>query len=162
MSSDRVLRTPPERTKELVIVRRRMGSGRHETHGGIWKIAYADFMTAMMAFFLVMWLLSATDKQTIAAVANYFNPVKLSDRVTSPKGLRDMDSGARGKENAPRESLSPHENGNGDPRSEGSFQPSHPEEMLFRNPYGILEQLAETVEARPNSKSTRVNRGEAL
>lgn len=46
------------------------GHGGH--HGGAWKVAYADFVTAMMAFFLVMWLLGA-DEETRAAIAHYFN-----------------------------------------------------------------------------------------
>ena len=40
-----------------VIVIRKKTKGHHEEHGGAWKVAYADFVTAMMAFFLVMWLL---------------------------------------------------------------------------------------------------------
>ncbi len=47
-------------SQPLVIVRRRR-SHDEEHHGGVWKIAYADFMTAMMAFFLVMWLINAAD-----------------------------------------------------------------------------------------------------
>ena len=46
-------------------------------------------MTAMMCFFLVMWLINAANEQTKAAVASYFNPVKLVDRNTSRKGLED-------------------------------------------------------------------------
>ena len=43
-------------------------------HGGAWKVAYADFVTAMMAFFLLMWLLSTTDEQTRLGLADYFSP----------------------------------------------------------------------------------------
>lgn len=42
-------------------------------HGGAWKVAYADFVTAMMAFFMVMWLVAAVDKETRAAIFDYFN-----------------------------------------------------------------------------------------
>ena len=74
--------------QEIVIIRRG-GHGDHdEHHGGVWKIAFADFMTAMMAFFLVMWLISANDK-TRASVARYFNPVRLVDATTQPRGLHD-------------------------------------------------------------------------
>lgn len=73
---------------EIVIIRRG-GHGDHdEHHGGVWKIAFADFMTAMMAFFLVLWLVSANDK-TRASVARYFNPIKLVDATTQPRGLHD-------------------------------------------------------------------------
>lgn len=73
---------------EIVIIRRGRHSEHDEHHGGVWKIAFADFMTAMMAFFLVMWLISANDK-TRASVARYFNPVRLVDATTQPRGLRD-------------------------------------------------------------------------
>lgn len=43
-------------------------------HGGAWKVAYADFVTAMMAFFMLMWLLNATTEQQKAGLADYFTP----------------------------------------------------------------------------------------
>ena len=56
------------------IVVRRKRRGEHDAaHGGSWKIAYADFVTAMMAFFLLMWLLSSTSKSDLAGIADYFN-----------------------------------------------------------------------------------------
>ncbi|AGK59396.1 flagellar motor protein MotB [Hyphomicrobium denitrificans 1NES1] len=76
-------------SQPLVIVRRRRNTD-EEHHGGVWKIAYADFMTAMMAFFLVMWLINAADKKTIVQVAAYFNPMRLTDRFAAPKGLEDL------------------------------------------------------------------------
>ena len=65
---------------EIIIVRRR-GGHEEEHHGGAWKIAFADFMTAMMAFFLVLWIINATDKDTKTIIARYFNPVKLEEIV---------------------------------------------------------------------------------
>ncbi len=76
-------------SQPLVIVRRRRPT-EEPHHGGVWKIAYADFMTAMMAFFLVMWLINAADKKTIVQVAAYFNPMRLTDRYAAPKGLEDL------------------------------------------------------------------------
>ena len=72
----------------IIIVRRRHDDD-HGHHGGAWKIAYADFVTAMMAFFLVMWLINAANEKTKAQVASYFNPVKLTDASTSKKGLNE-------------------------------------------------------------------------
>ena len=46
--------------------------GGHGHHGGAWKVAYADFVTAMMALFMVMWLLASTDQQTRKEISNYF------------------------------------------------------------------------------------------
>lgn len=59
-------------------------------HGGVWKIAYADFMTAMMAFFLVMWLINALNQDQKQVVASYFNPIKLAENAPAPKGLNDL------------------------------------------------------------------------
>lgn len=47
-------------------------------HGGAWKIAYADFMTAMMAFFLLLWLLSFSDEDKLTGIANYFKPADIA------------------------------------------------------------------------------------
>jgi chemotaxis protein MotB len=55
-----------------IIKRRKIVAAGH--HGGAWKVAYADFVTAMMAFFLLMWLLSVTDEQTRLGLADYFSP----------------------------------------------------------------------------------------
>lgn len=50
------------------------GHGGH--HGGAWKVAYADFVTAMMAFFLLMWLLNATSKEQKMGISDYFTPIE--------------------------------------------------------------------------------------
>ncbi|WP_375402199.1 flagellar motor protein MotB [uncultured Sphingomonas sp.] len=54
------------------------GHGGH--HGGAWKVAYADFVTAMMAFFLLMWLLGATDEKARKGIADYFAPTIVSSK----------------------------------------------------------------------------------
>ena len=87
------------KSHELVIIRRRANEDEGGHHGGVWKIAYADFMTAMMAFFLVMWLINSTDKKTLTQVATYFNPMRLTDKRPSPKGLDEPD-GSEGKDSA--------------------------------------------------------------
>src|ERR1051326_8811115 len=56
---------------EPIIIKRVRKSG-HNKHGGAWKIAYADFVTAMMAFFLLMWLLGSTTKGDKKRIADYF------------------------------------------------------------------------------------------
>jgi len=48
--------------KQLIVIKKSKGGGGHAHHGGAWKVAYADFVTAMMAFFLLMWLLGSTSK----------------------------------------------------------------------------------------------------
>jgi chemotaxis protein MotB len=62
-----------EDTKPIIVKKVRKGG--HGHHGGAWKIAYADFVTAMMAFFLLMWLLGSTTKEEKQAISDYFqNP----------------------------------------------------------------------------------------
>lgn len=71
---------------ELIIVRRHEEE-EHEGHSSAWKVAHADFMTAMMAFFLIMWLISVTDDEIRKGVSEYFNPIRLSQGQTELKGL---------------------------------------------------------------------------
>src|SRR5690554_2952393 len=79
---------------EVVIVRRRRGDGDDGHHGGAWKIAFADLMTAMMAFFLVMWLVNVSDKEKIQQIATYFNPMKLNSKTQTRKGVQDEQDSA--------------------------------------------------------------------
>ena len=67
-------------TKKLQpIIIKRVKKGGHAAHGGAWKIAYADFVTAMMAFFLMMWLIGSTTEGDRKGIADYFSaPLKLS------------------------------------------------------------------------------------
>lgn len=64
-----------DKEQPIIVVRKIIKKSAH--HGGSWKIAYADFVTAMMAFFLLMWLLSMLNKFQLMGIANYFNkPLK--------------------------------------------------------------------------------------
>ena len=65
-----------------VIIKRKkvIGGGGH--HGGAWKVAYADFVTAMMAFFLLMWLLNATTEKQRKGILDYFNPTIPVNRIS--------------------------------------------------------------------------------
>ena len=60
-----VMPTPP-----IIIIKKKGGHGGH--HGGAWKVAYADFVTAMMALFIVLWLMSSSSRQIQEAVGGYF------------------------------------------------------------------------------------------
>ena len=65
-----------EESQRPIIVKR-IKKGGHAKHGGAWKIAYADFVTAMMAFFLLMWLLGSVSKGDLKGISEYFNtPLK--------------------------------------------------------------------------------------
>ncbi len=69
----------------VIVVRREEGGGAGH-HGGAWKVAYADFVTAMMAFFLLMWLLNATTEEQRRGIADYFSPTNLMGRSVSGSG----------------------------------------------------------------------------
>ena len=60
--------------ENAVIIKRIKKGGHGGHHGGAWKVAYADFVTAMMAFFLLMWLLNATTEDQRKGLADYFSP----------------------------------------------------------------------------------------
>ena len=64
------------------IVIKRVKKGGHGHHGGAWKIAYADFVTAMMAFFMLMWLLNATTEKQRKGLADYFHPTIAVSRIS--------------------------------------------------------------------------------
>jgi len=166
-------------SQPLVIVRRRRNSDEPH-HGGVWKIAYADFMTAMMAFFLVMWLVNAADKKTIVQVAAYFNPMRLTDRYAAPKGIEDLAEtesrpsegkskkgfekpllDSKEKRQADRESKenigsakddAAHESSAG---SGGKSAKDMQEVALFDNPGNLLEKLAD--EARGSQLTTEAS-----
>jgi chemotaxis protein MotB len=74
--------------RPIIIRRKKVVAGGH--HGGVWKVAYADFVTAMMAFFLVMWLLAAADPEQRAAIFEYFKNPSMQDG-TSPKAAPGQD-----------------------------------------------------------------------
>ncbi len=76
------------RNDEIIVIRRpdEEVAGKK---GGAWKVAHADFMTAMMAFFLIMWLVNATDEEIKKSIANYFNPMNLMAAPTNARGIMD-------------------------------------------------------------------------
>ncbi len=72
-----------DKTQPIIIRRIKKTAGGH--HGGAWKVAYADFVTAMMAFFLVMWLVGIASKEQKAAVSEYFkNPSAVEGTAAIP------------------------------------------------------------------------------
>mgnify|MGYP002148532564 CR=1 FL=1 len=79
--------------RPIIIKKVKKGHGGH--HGGAWKLAYADFVTAMMAFFLLMWLLGSTTKGSLQGIAEYFqNPFKVA--MSGGEGSGDANSVIRG------------------------------------------------------------------
>lgn len=133
---------------EIIIVKRH---GDHEDghHGGAWKIALADFMTAMMALFLVMWLINSTSKEQKQSIAQYFNPVKLAEVTPDRKGLSDPQNA--GSDSAKGDAAKPDSEGGeaerGPDKASDKTPPAPPgsrtrEAALFQDPYAVLAKLA--------------------
>jgi chemotaxis protein MotB len=70
-----------------VIIKKVKGHGAHGHHGGAWKVAYADFVTAMMAFFLLLWLLNVTTDVQKRGIADYFDPTVASTSASGAGGV---------------------------------------------------------------------------
>ena len=72
-----------------IIIKKIIEAGHGGHHGGAWKVAYADFVTAMMAFFLLMWILGATTEKQRKGIADYFTPtmVQLKEKSAGSNGL---------------------------------------------------------------------------
>ncbi len=171
-----------------IIIKKSRSTEEAGHHGGTWKIAYADFMTAMMAFFLVMWLVSSSSKEKITQLANYFNPVKLSDKAPPARAVRDEEPGAAGNEKlaptkaekadkseksekqleakpdkadkkAEKAEKKPEKSAK---KSEGAQNPNQNEdEALFSNPFGVLTQLASEAEGQMAVVASQINSGSA-
>ena len=71
--------------KQQPIIIKKIKKGGHGHHGGAWKVAYADFVTAMMAFFLLMWLMGGTSHHVREGIADWFkNPARKGPVVQVP------------------------------------------------------------------------------
>src|ERR1700741_705932 len=66
-----------------IIVKKIVQEAHAGHHGGAWKVAYADFVTAMMAFFLLLWILGATNEKQRRGIADYFTPTLVEMRQKS-------------------------------------------------------------------------------
>ncbi|MBW3097359.1 MotB family protein [Pseudohoeflea coraliihabitans] len=145
-----------EGKNEIIIVRRR-SNGEDSPHGGSWKIAYADFMTAMMAFFLVMWLINAANEETKAAVASYFNPIKLTDSRPAERGIKQVGNNADGELNAPRSQSIGDAEAKGESAATGEQQTSsagektdYSEADYFKDPYAVLAEIIQETGIKSN------------
>ncbi len=70
-----------------IIIKKKKGGHGHGHHGGAWKVAYADFVTAMMAFFLLLWLLNTTTDEQRGGIADYFNPAAIAHNASGAGGV---------------------------------------------------------------------------
>lgn len=135
--------------REIIIVRRGGSDDEEGHHGGVWKIAFADFMTAMMCFFLVMWLVNAASEDTKAAVASYFNPMTLVDQMPSSEGgeqSNPADSPEAQIETSPEQESDEMEKQSGPGTFANSVDSADAEQTsdahLFADPYAVLAEIA--------------------
>src|SRR5215469_10659196 len=70
-----------------IVIKKVRKSGHGPHHGGAWKVAYADFVTAMMAFFLLMWLINTTSPEQKRGIADYFAPATVSQSTSGSGGI---------------------------------------------------------------------------
>ncbi|MGO9428801.1 MotB family protein [Rhodoblastus sp.] len=146
---------------EIIIVRRRVEE-EESHHGGAWKIAYSDFVTAMMAFLLVLWILNSTNKDSQTIIARYFNPVKMEDFAKNKKGISEaqLKEEKPGSNEGEPDKTPPNGPNRGkieergkDPNQDPNARAMMNEETLFQNPYAALEQIAGKATTQQKQKS---------
>jgi chemotaxis protein MotB len=141
---------------QMIIIKRNK-SAHDGHHGGAWKIAYADFMTAMMAFFLVMWLVNAANEETKASVASFFNPIQLADEKPTTRGLEKpvdqedgMETNERSKVQAKDVTVGSAAASGEDSTSQTGQEANYSEADFFENPYSVLAEIAQEVGQQAN------------
>lgn len=137
--------------QEIIIVRRGGGDDLTAPKGGSWKIAYADFVTAMMAFFLVMWLINSANEATRAKVASYFNPIKMTDTTPAGRGFKESEET---KTTPGKDGKSP---GSEDKSPEKETQDAQKETSLqlklMSDPYAALDAIAAQQKDKKDAKT---------
>lgn len=137
-----------EAHQQPIIIVRRSGEIEDGHHGGAWKIAFADFMTAMMAFFLVMWLINVSDDATKKQIAQYFNPIELNSQIPPSEGLT-RDSNA--PKSATGSQAGGEDTGSAGGKPVGGFAEGGEDQALFRDPYAVLAEIV--AEAGPAAQT---------
>jgi chemotaxis protein MotB len=143
--------------KNEIIIVKRHGDHDGDHHAAAWKIAYADFMTAMMAFFLVMWLVNAANEETKASVASYFNPIKLTDDKPAEKSVKKPANSAEGEatQDKSKQQGQQQVSGNGaekgkDENTTAGEETQYSQADFFENPYSVLSEIAQEVGQQAN------------
>lgn len=129
--------------KQPIIIKKVKKGGHGGHHGGAWKIAYADFVTAMMAFFLLMWLLGSTTKGDLQGISDYFKtPLKVA--MSGGSGAGDANSIIKGGGNDLTRVTGQVRNGS-EPEKRNMMKAAKAE--IERNERAQLEKLKSKVEA---------------
>ncbi len=147
---------PPLQQEKPNRFRKKKYYAEEDYHRSNWKLVYADFMTAMMAFFLVMWLVNSSAREKIVRLSDYFQPIKFSDPTPF---RRSVFIAKRGR--AERETIV-----NSMHRGKLASAPAEKieEEALFHDPFRLLTQLASQAEsamaiAAPGTADARIGAG---
>jgi chemotaxis protein MotB len=122
------------------IIIKKIRKGGHAHHGGAWKIAYADFVTAMMAFFLLMWLLGSTTKGDLKGIADHFN---------TPLQVAMMGGSGSGESNSVIR-------GGGEDLTRSAGQVRRGETESRRTPQAIAEEVQKMADAQAKRVRARV------
>ncbi|KNY24106.1 flagellar motor protein MotB [Methylobacterium sp. ARG-1] len=138
------------------IIIKKVKKAAHAHHGGAWKIAYADFVTAMMAFFLLMWLISMTTQEQKVGLAEYFAPAASSPATSGAGGMlygtaldtsgnkastpRDAQRGSDEQVDRPRQSR---------PGRANDLDTSHPAASVQAD-YSAIASLRQALETMPD------------
>lgn len=130
--------------RPIIIIKKKGGHGGH--HGGAWKVAYADFVTAMMALFMVLWLVSQTDQEEREVISHYFRTGIWPEGGTS---LLEMGNG-----------IKPDENGiTGDPIESAVLSEQSAFEQTEADLLKIVDATPELRELKKNFKVRTIDRG---
>ncbi|PHV06940.1 motility protein MotB [Janthinobacterium sp. BJB412] len=136
-----------EGLRPIIVKRIKKTAGGH--HGGAWKIAYADFVTAMMAFFLLMWLLGSTTKGDLNGISEYFKtPLKVAMQGGSGSGDSSSVIPGGGKDLTRRDGQVRNAD---DPAVKKTYNLSAAKAALEREEAVRLQQLKEKIEAKIES-----------
>ncbi len=128
------------------IIVKKIKKGGHGHHGGAWKIAYADFVTAMMAFFLLMWLLGSTTKGDLQGIAEHFRtPLKVA--LMGGSGTGDSTSILKGGGTDMTKSVGQVKKGTGDQKKPGAIDPDEAEKALRAQEALKLQDLKAKLES---------------
>ena len=131
----------PNEPQLIIIKKKKARHGEHAHHGGAWKVAYADFVTAMMAFFLLLWLLNVTTDDQKQGIADYFDPSHIARATSGADGvLGGRTVSSPGQQSSPSSPFSL------DRSLPGRPEPVEDEHLLDD---GAQEELAEALADRP-------------
>lgn len=143
--------------KRPIIIKRVVEEGHGGHHGGAWKVAYADFVTAMMAFFLLLWILNSVQEETLEGIADYFTPTMVPQPGIGGDGLLDGGTvgpdGTLNSSNSPLLTIATPKFGEDDPGQNPDLEDSKPEEPSDSTPV-----IVEYESASPTTDPEEIDR----